>query len=147
MSVNKQPITINEGQVIPCNGKVLDGCALVDESACCGVSAPVWVDSARGSHEVYKAGLIVNGWLVIEPQDETPAPPVEPEPVLATTQPPAKVVAASPAPIGKAHVIGSFFVALVAALACAWVATQFTHSDPIIVSSGVGGFLATVWQM
>jgi high-affinity K+ transport system ATPase subunit B len=64
MGPNK-PVLIKKGELIPFDGVVLEGFAFVDESAICGVSTPAMIDSEAGRNQVYKDGLIVEGWLKI----------------------------------------------------------------------------------
>ncbi len=60
-------ISVGEGELIPCDGVVIEGCALVDESAIAGVSAPALIDDTHGRNQVFKGGLVVSGQLKIKP--------------------------------------------------------------------------------
>lgn len=60
-------ISVGEGELIPCDGEVIEGCALVDESAIAGVSAPALIEDSHGRNKVYKGGLVVSGELKIKP--------------------------------------------------------------------------------
>lgn len=145
MSENNKTLRVEAGQHIPFDGRVVAGCALVDESACSGVSTPVWVDSASGSHEVYKDGYIVSGWLEIEPTKVVPPPaPVpekKPEPAASADRD------ATPQAVSrKVHPAIIILVALVAATICSLVATQFTDSDRLVAAIGCLTFVATALE-
>lgn len=60
-------VSVGEGELIPCDGEVIEGCALVDESAIAGVSAPALIDDTHGRNKVYKGGVVVSGQLKIKP--------------------------------------------------------------------------------
>lgn len=66
MSSKTNPeIVVSKGELIPCDGEVIDGFALVDESAIAGVSTPVIIDAESGRNQVYSGGLIVEGSIKI----------------------------------------------------------------------------------
>lgn len=54
---------VNEGEHIPFEGKVLEGLALVDESAETGVSTPQLKEVEQ---KVVAGSLVMQGWLKIE---------------------------------------------------------------------------------
>ncbi len=56
---------VNEGDRIPFDGVIVDGCALVDESAYTGVSKPVLLDNTPGKNNAIAGTLIVDGWLEV----------------------------------------------------------------------------------
>ncbi|MBU6454431.1 MAG: hypothetical protein KGS72_21865 [Cyanobacteria bacterium REEB67] len=58
-------ITVKSGEMIPCNGEVIDGFATVDESAIVGVSTPAMIDSSAGRNQVLADTLVVEGSLTI----------------------------------------------------------------------------------
>lgn len=60
-------ISVGQGELIPCDGVVIEGCALEDESAIAGVSAPALIDDTQGRNKVYKGGVVVSGELKIRP--------------------------------------------------------------------------------
>jgi potassium-transporting ATPase ATP-binding subunit len=59
-------ITVKQGELIPCDGVVIDGLAMVDESAICGVSTPVLIDNTAGRNNVLADTLVVEGTLTIQ---------------------------------------------------------------------------------
>jgi hypothetical protein len=75
MSKQSATIVVNKGEVIPFDGIVVDGTALVDESAVAGVSKPALIDSEDGRNQVITGGLIVDGWLKVEGTTQPPQPP------------------------------------------------------------------------
>ncbi len=56
---------VNEGDRIPFDGKVIDGLAVVDESAETGVSTPALLDSTEGRNNAVAGTLVLEGWLKI----------------------------------------------------------------------------------
>ncbi len=62
----RSEIVVTKGQLIPCDGEVIDGFALVDESAIAGVSTPVIIDAESGRNQVYSGGLVVDGSIKIK---------------------------------------------------------------------------------
>lgn len=61
-------VTVAAGERIPFDGEVVDGFALVDESAFTGVSSPVIIEPAPGRNTVIADTLVVDGKLTIRPQ-------------------------------------------------------------------------------
>jgi len=61
----KREITVNKDELIPCDGLVIDGFAMVDESAIAGVSTPAMVEPGNGRDQVYAGGLVVSGSIKI----------------------------------------------------------------------------------
>jgi potassium-transporting ATPase ATP-binding subunit len=59
-------VVIEAGGVIPADGKVIEGCALVDESAITGESAPVLRESAGDRAAVTGGTRVMSARLVIE---------------------------------------------------------------------------------
>jgi hypothetical protein len=59
-------VIVRKGDRIPFDGKVLEGLALVDESAQVGVSAPAMLEAVEGRNQAIAGTLIVDGWLKIE---------------------------------------------------------------------------------
>jgi len=59
-------IVIEAGCVIPCDGRVIEGISLVDESAITGESAPVLRDCARERSAVIAGTRVLSSRLVIE---------------------------------------------------------------------------------
>lgn len=57
---------VTAGDIIPFDGTIIDGVALVDESAETGVSKPVLLDATEGRNNALANTLIVDGWLKIE---------------------------------------------------------------------------------
>jgi K+-transporting ATPase ATPase B chain len=66
-SGNASQIIVKEGELIPCNGIVIEGLALVDESAIAGVSTPILIDNTPGRNQVMAETLVVEGTLTIRP--------------------------------------------------------------------------------
>jgi potassium-transporting ATPase ATP-binding subunit len=62
----KSEITVGEGELIPCDGQVIEGFARVDESAIAGVSIPVLIEAGTERDQVYAGGLVVEGSLRIK---------------------------------------------------------------------------------
>jgi K+-transporting ATPase ATPase B chain len=69
MSKKDSNIVVKKGEIIPCDGTVIEGWALVDESAVAGVSTPALIDETAGRNSVIKGGLIVDGELKIRPEE------------------------------------------------------------------------------
>jgi K+-transporting ATPase ATPase B chain len=61
----QRTIVVNKGDVIPFDGQVIEGFALVDEAAISGVSTPAMIDSEQGRNQVIEGGVIVEGSLTI----------------------------------------------------------------------------------
>jgi len=59
-------VVIEPGGVIPCDGKVIEGAAMVDESAITGESAPVLRESATGRDAVVAGSRVISSRIVIE---------------------------------------------------------------------------------
>jgi high-affinity K+ transport system ATPase subunit B len=59
-------ITVNVGDVIPCDGLVIEGFAFVDESAVAGVSTAAMIDASAGRNQVIEGGVVVEGFLKIK---------------------------------------------------------------------------------
>lgn len=57
---------VSKDQLIPFDGVVIEGFAVVDESAIAGVSTPVIIDAENGRNQVYTGGLIVDGSISIK---------------------------------------------------------------------------------
>lgn len=66
-NVQNRKITsiVHKGDRIPFDGEIVDGCALVDESAETGVSKPTLLDNTPGRNNVLAGSLIVDGWIVV----------------------------------------------------------------------------------
>jgi potassium-transporting ATPase ATP-binding subunit len=58
-------ITVKSGEMIPCDGEVIEGFATVDESAIVGVSTPAMIDSSAGRNQVLADTHVVEGSLTI----------------------------------------------------------------------------------
>jgi K+-transporting ATPase ATPase B chain len=61
-----EAVVIEDGGVIPCDGTVIDGVALVDESALTGESAPVVRESGGDRNKVIGGTRVLSGKIVIE---------------------------------------------------------------------------------
>ena len=59
-------VVVAEGQPIPCDGRVLEGMALVDESAITGESAPVTREAGSDRGDVIAGTTVVSGRIVVE---------------------------------------------------------------------------------
>ena len=59
-------VVIEAGEVIPCDGTVIDGAALVDESAITGESAPVIRDPVGDRSGVIGGTHVLSSRIVIE---------------------------------------------------------------------------------
>jgi P-type E1-E2 ATPase len=59
-------VTVAEGETIPFDGKILEGVALVDESALVGVSTPALLSDETGRNNVIAGTLVVEGTLKIQ---------------------------------------------------------------------------------
>lgn len=57
---------VEAGDIIPCDGEVIEGGASVDESAITGESAPVIRESGGDFASVTGGTRILSDWLVIE---------------------------------------------------------------------------------
>lgn len=142
---------VSAGDIIPFDGTIIDGVALVDESAETGVSKPVLLDNAEGRNNALANTLIVDGWLKIEsPLDarmrdrtENDKPPVDevpwddmPEPDNGKSSPGNRGGAIAFA-ICVALIIGSVPGALVLAA---------TSSTSFAVSVGIVAFLLGLYE-
>lgn len=58
-------VTVKAGDIIPCDGEVIEGGASVDESAITGESAPVIRESGGDFASVTGGTRILSDWLVI----------------------------------------------------------------------------------
>lgn len=58
-------VVVSAGELIPCNGVVIEGSALVDESAIAGVSTPAFIEAGAGRCQVFEGGLVKEGSLKI----------------------------------------------------------------------------------
>ena len=63
-------ITVSAGDLIPCDGVVKEGFALVDESAVAGVSTPAMIEATAGRNQVLAGTLVVEGSLTIQPNSQ-----------------------------------------------------------------------------
>ena len=59
-------VVVAEGQPIPCDGRVIEGMALVDESAITGESAPVAREPSSDRGDVLAGTTVVSGRIVVE---------------------------------------------------------------------------------
>jgi K+-transporting ATPase ATPase B chain len=59
-------VVVEAGQVIPCDGTIVEGIASVDESAVTGESAPVIRESGTARCEVTAGTRVVWGRIVID---------------------------------------------------------------------------------
>lgn len=70
MSNKKITSIVHQGDRIPFDGIIVDGCATVDESAETGVSTPALLDNTPGRNNAIAGTLIVDGWLeIVSPID------------------------------------------------------------------------------
>lgn len=58
---------VNHGESVPFDGKILEGFAIVDESAQTGVSEPARLEAPAA---VIAGTVVVEGWLKIEVQPQ-----------------------------------------------------------------------------
>lgn len=65
MSTSKITSIVHEGDRIPFDGVIVDGVALVDESAYTGVSKPVLLDNTPGRNNAIAGALVVEGWIEV----------------------------------------------------------------------------------
>jgi potassium-transporting ATPase ATP-binding subunit len=59
-------VVVAKGQPIPCDGRVIEGMALVDESAITGESAPVAREPGSDRGDVIAGTTVVSGRIVVE---------------------------------------------------------------------------------
>jgi len=59
-------VVIEAGGVIPCDGKLIEGVAMVDESAITGESAPVLRECATDRDAVVAGSRVISSRIVIE---------------------------------------------------------------------------------
>ena len=65
-SKGREIVTVKAGDTIPFDGKILEGAALVDESAQVGVSTPALLSDEEGRNNVLSGALVVEGTLKIQ---------------------------------------------------------------------------------
>ena len=58
-------VIVKRGEIIPCDGEVIEGIALVDESAVTGESAPVVRDAGGDVSAVTGGTTVISDWIVI----------------------------------------------------------------------------------
>ena len=61
------PFDLHAGALVPLDAEVLDGEAMVDESAITGESAPVAREPVPGRHSVLAGTRLLSGWLRVRP--------------------------------------------------------------------------------
>lgn len=61
----QEVVTVTAGQLIPFDGKIIEGVALVDESALVGVSTPALLSDEQGRNNVIEGTQVVEGTLKI----------------------------------------------------------------------------------
>jgi potassium-transporting ATPase ATP-binding subunit len=59
-------VVVDEGEVIPCEGTVVDGAALVDESAITGESAPVFRESGAERSAVLGGTRVLSSRILVK---------------------------------------------------------------------------------
>ncbi len=59
-------VLIEEGEIIPCDGEIIEGCASVDESAITGESAPVIRESGGDFCSVTGGTKVLSDWLIVK---------------------------------------------------------------------------------
>jgi len=59
-------VAIEPGGVIPCDGKVIEGVAMVDESAITGESAPVLRECATGRDAVVAGSRVLSSRIIVK---------------------------------------------------------------------------------
>lgn len=59
-------VIVEAGDIIPCDGEVIDGCASVDESAITGESAPVIRESGGDFCSVTGGTRVLSDWIVVK---------------------------------------------------------------------------------
>jgi len=64
--VSGDRVVVELGGVIPCDGTVIEGVAMVDESAITGESAPVLRECAAGRNAVVAGSRVLSNRIVIE---------------------------------------------------------------------------------
>ena len=64
--VRRDAVVVGEGEMIPGDGRVCEGIALVDESAITGESAPVLRESSTDRGAVVGGTKVVSGRIVVE---------------------------------------------------------------------------------
>jgi high-affinity K+ transport system ATPase subunit B len=65
-SKGSEIVTVKAGDIIPFDGKILEGVAMVDESAQVGVSTPALLSDEEGRNNVLNGSLVVEGTLKIQ---------------------------------------------------------------------------------
>ena len=69
----QRTIVLHKGDVVPCDGRIVAGLAMVDEAAVSGVSTPAMLEANSDRDTVIAGGVILEGELSIE-CDDTPDP-------------------------------------------------------------------------
>jgi K+-transporting ATPase ATPase B chain len=64
--VGGELVVIEAGGVIPCDGRVIEGAAMVHESAITGESAPVLRECATGRDAVVAGSRVISSRIVID---------------------------------------------------------------------------------
>lgn len=70
-SESKKLVKVKPGELIPCHGTIVEGTALVDESAMNGVSTAALLSTEKGRNEVIAGTLVKDGEIIIRPHPTT----------------------------------------------------------------------------
>ena len=65
-ATNTSVITVNQGDLIPCDGIAIDGFAMVDECAVSGVSTAAMIEAGTDHNQVLAGTTVVEGSLTIK---------------------------------------------------------------------------------
>jgi hypothetical protein len=135
-------VLVTEGQLIPFDGKVIDGLAFVDESAVMGVSTPVLLENQAGRDQVVAGGVVVEGWLKI--QCHSPKPAANPTVPVRTDYAASLSVPEVALPVSNSRVVTFLVLWLCVTLSgmlFALIGHVTGHSEAISLVAGIVGLI------
>ena len=141
MNPNSIIAIVNVGDRIPFDGRVIDGLAVVDESAETGVSTPALLDSSEGRNKALAGTLVVEGWLKIEsPLDARMRKPESNKQPSSQSQ---QSLAGTCKPVKISMIV---LISLASAMLFAFIGYATTHSFEATAVTGIMGLAVGVYE-